>query len=86
MFVLYSKKASNLKLEKSWIDYALERSVHLNLTQALEFLIDEHVFIDELYAQLMGASIVFQDVSNHILEKNIYGVDINEESVDILVR
>lgn len=53
------------------------------LNQALEFLIEEHAYIDELNAQLMGASIVFQDVSNHILENNIYGVDINDESVDI---
>ncbi|MCD4726963.1 MAG: transposase, partial [Pirellulales bacterium] len=53
------------------------------LNQALEFLITEHAYIDELQAQLFGASIVFQDVSNHILEKNIFGVDINEESVDI---
>jgi len=53
------------------------------LNQALEYLIAEHAYIDELQAQLLGRSIVFQDVSNHILEKNIYGVDINEESVDI---
>ncbi len=53
------------------------------LNQALEFLIKEHEYIDELQAQLFEESIVFQDVSNHILEKNIYGVDINEESVDI---
>ncbi len=53
------------------------------LNQALEFLINEHSYIDELHAQLLGISIVFQDVSNHILEQNIYGVDINEESVDI---
>ncbi len=53
------------------------------LNQALEFLIAEHAYIDELQAQLLEASIVFQDVSNHILEENIYGVDINQESVDI---
>ncbi|MCD4695445.1 MAG: N-6 DNA methylase, partial [Bacteroidales bacterium] len=53
------------------------------LNQALEFLMEEHAYIDELQAQLFGASIVFQDVSDHILEKNIYGVDINDESVDI---
>ncbi len=53
------------------------------LNQALEFLIEEHAYIDELQAQLFGESIVFKDVSNHILEKNIFGVDINEESVDI---
>lgn len=53
------------------------------INQALEYLIKEHAYIDELNAQLMGASIVFQDVRNHILEKNIYGVDINDESVEI---
>ena len=53
------------------------------LNQTLEFLIAEHTFIDELNAQLFGSSIVFQDVENHILEKNIFGVDINEESVEI---
>jgi type I restriction-modification system DNA methylase subunit/REP element-mobilizing transposase RayT len=53
------------------------------LNQALEFLIQEHAYIDELKAQLLGESIVFQDISNHILEHNIFGVDINEESVEI---
>ncbi len=53
------------------------------LNTALEYLINEHAYIDELYAQLHGASIIFQDVSNHILEHNLYGVDINEESIEI---
>ncbi|HEA21541.1 hypothetical protein LCGC14_1238860 [marine sediment metagenome] len=53
------------------------------LNQALEFLIAEHRYVDELEAQLFEGSIVFQDVENHILESNIYGVDINEESVEI---
>ncbi len=53
------------------------------LNQALEFLINEHAYIDELNAQLLNVSIVFQDVSNHILERNVYGVDINDESVEI---
>ena len=53
------------------------------LNQALEFLMAEHRFVDELEAQLFEGSIVFQDVENHILENNIYGVDINEESVEI---
>ena len=43
----------------------------------------EHRYVDELEAQLFEGSIVFQDVENHILENNIYGVDINEESVEI---
>ncbi|MCF8297011.1 MAG: N-6 DNA methylase [Saprospiraceae bacterium] len=53
------------------------------LNQALEFLINEHRKIDELRAQLLGGTIVFSDITNDILEKNIFGVDINEESVEI---
>ena len=53
------------------------------LNQALEFLINEHKKIDELRAQLFGGGIVFSDITNEILEKNIYGVDLNEESVEI---
>jgi type I restriction-modification system DNA methylase subunit len=53
------------------------------LNQALEFLIEEHKKIDELKFQLLGGSIVFPDVEAKILEKNIYGVDLNEESVEI---
>lgn len=53
------------------------------LNQTLEFLIEEHRKIDELKAQLLGGAIVFSDISTDILEKNIYGVDINEESIEI---
>lgn len=52
------------------------------LNQALEFLIAEHKFISELEANITGSSIVF-DVENSILENNLFGVDINEESVEI---
>jgi tRNA1(Val) A37 N6-methylase TrmN6 len=53
------------------------------LNQALDFLITEHRKIDDLRAQLLGGSIVFSDITTDILEKNIYGVDLNEESVEI---
>ena len=53
------------------------------LNQALDFLIEEHRKIDELRAQLFGGSIVFSDITTDILEKNIFGVDLNEESVEI---
>jgi len=53
------------------------------LNQALEFLIAEHRWIDEMTAKLFGGGLVFQDVENSILENNLYGVDINEESVEI---
>ena len=53
------------------------------LNAALQFLIDEHSLLDQLEAKVAGASIVFQDVENSILENNLFGVDINEESVEI---
>ena len=51
------------------------------LNQALEFLIAEHQYIDELQAKLFGDSMVLSEVENAILENNIYGVDINEEYI-----
>jgi len=53
------------------------------LNQALDFLIKEHRYIDELKAKILGGGIVFSDIENTILENNIYGVDLNEESVEI---
>jgi len=53
------------------------------LNQALEFLISEHNYIDELQAKLFGESLVLSEVENSILENNLFGVDINEESVEI---
>lgn len=53
------------------------------LVEALNFLIDEHKYIDELRASLFGESIQFSDITASILENNLYGVDINEESVEI---
>jgi len=85
--VIIKKLDKGLQAYRKWLlniticDPACGSGAFLN--QALDFLIAEHTYIDELQAQLLGQSIVFQDVCNHILEKNIYGVDINEESVDI---
>ncbi len=53
------------------------------LNEALNFLMAEHAYIDELTAKLYGDSLVYQDVENSILENNLFGVDINEESVEI---
>lgn len=53
------------------------------LNQALEFLIAEHSYLDELETKLLGGSFVFPNIENTILENNLYGVDINEESVEI---
>ena len=53
------------------------------LNQALEFLITEHRYIDELQAKLLNEPMILSDIENSILENNLFGVDINEESVDI---
>lgn len=53
------------------------------LNQALDFLIDEHQYIDELQAKLFGDALVLSDMENSILENNLFGVDLNEESVEI---
>lgn len=88
---LQKKKAvkvllDNLNTYKEWllhiaiVDPACGSGAFLN--QALEFLIAEHKWISELEANITGSSIVF-DVENSILENNLFGVDINEESVEI---
>jgi type I restriction-modification system DNA methylase subunit len=53
------------------------------LNQALDFLIEEHQYIDELQAKLFGDALVLTDMENSILENNLFGVDLNEESVEI---
>ena len=53
------------------------------LNQALNFLIDEHKHIDDIIAELTGDAIRLFDTDKTILENNLYGVDINEESVEI---
>ena len=53
------------------------------LNQALSFLIKEHKFIDDLIAELTNTPLRLFDTDKAILEKNIFGVDINDESVEI---
>lgn len=53
------------------------------LNQALDFLINEHRYIDELQAKLFGDAMVLSDIENSILENNLFGVDLNEESAEI---
>ena len=53
------------------------------LNQALDFLIKEHQYIDVLQTNLLGGGFVFPNIENTVLENNIFGVDLNEESVEI---
>ena len=53
------------------------------LNQAVNFLIQEHQFIDDIISELTNTPLRLYDTDIAILENNIYGVDINEESVEI---
>lgn len=54
------------------------------LNAALDFLIKEHALVDEMDAKIIGRdAMVFPNVENTILENNLFGVDINEESIEI---
>lgn len=53
------------------------------LNEALNFLIEEHQYVDELEAKLLNVPIIFSYHSESILEYNLFGVDLNEESVEI---
>lgn len=76
-----------LKAYRHWLlslkicDPACGSGAFLNAT--LQFLKAEHALVDELNAKLHGDTLIFQEVENAILENNLYGVDINEESVEI---
>jgi len=53
------------------------------LNTALDFLIKAHQQIDDLISDLTGDKIRMFDTDKNILENNIFGVDLNEESVEI---
>ncbi len=53
------------------------------LNQTLEFLIEEHNYISDIESKISNQTRQFLEIENHILEQNIFGVDINEEAVEI---
>ena len=81
------KRLENLQTYRDWLlqlticDPACGSGAFLN--EALNFLISEHRYIDELSAKYNKDALILSDVENSILENNLYGVDINEESVEI---
>lgn len=81
------EKIQNLDNYRNWLlklticDPACGSGAFLN--QALSFLIDEHKYIDKLSASYNRDSITLSDVKNSILENNLFGVDINQESIEI---
>jgi len=78
---------ANLQTYKNWLislkilDPACGSGAFLN--QTLDFLISEHQLIDNIINELTGESIRYFDLDKQILENNIFGVDINEESIEI---
>jgi type I restriction-modification system DNA methylase subunit len=68
-------------LQLTVVDPACGSGAFLN--EALNYLIAEHQYLDELETKLMGGGFVFPNVENSILENNLFGVDINNESVEI---
>lgn len=88
------QKATKIKLEQKLIDY---RNWLLQLTicdpacgsgaflnAALDYLMNEHRLVNEMRAKIFGGVYqMFENIENSILENNLYGVDINEESVEI---
>ncbi len=76
-----------LNTYKSWLltlkvcDPACGSGAFLN--QALSFFIEEHKFVDDIIAELTNTPLRLFDTDLQILENNIFGVDINEESVEI---
>jgi type I restriction-modification system DNA methylase subunit len=78
---------STIENYKSWllslkiVDPACGSGAFLN--QALNFLIDEHKFIIELETDLNKGQISLFNIEAAVLENNLYGVDINEESIEI---
>lgn len=73
----YKKWLLTLKI----VDPACGSGAFLN--QALNFLITEHKTIDDIIAELTASPLRLFDTDKAILENNLYGVDINDESVEI---
>ena len=77
----------NLDAYRNWLksiticDPACGSGAFLNA--ALRFLMDEHKQIDAMEKKVTNSDIEFPGVENYILENNLFGVDINEESVEI---
>ena len=75
------KTYSEWLLELTILDPACGSGAFLN--EALQFLIEEHKYIGKLQGKLSNGELEFKNIENTILENNIFGVDLNEESVEI---
>ena len=87
---IYEQQSNHLKALESYRAWLLSVTIcdpacgsGAFLNEALNFLISEHEYIDELTSRMTNSSFIFPDIENSILENNLFGVDINEESVEI---
>lgn len=76
-FYEYKKFLLNLKI----LDPACGSGAFLN--EAMNFLINEHKFCDDLRNQIYGYELGLYDVETAVLENNLYGVDINQTATEI---
>ena len=76
-FYEYKDFLLNLKI----LDPACGSGAFLN--EAMNFLINEHKFCDDLRNQIYGYELGLYDVETAVLEKNLYGVDINQTATEI---
>ena len=53
------------------------------LITAFEFLLNYNKYLDDKIFDLVGTSDLFSDRTKKILQNNIFGVDLNKESVEI---
>ncbi len=84
---IITKLQNTLQSYRTWLlqiticDPACGSGAFLN--EALEFLISEHRYLNELEKKWLGKTANDSNLENEILKNNIFGVDINEESVEI---
>ena len=82
-----SELDGRLEAYRSWLlglkilDPACGSGAFLNA--ALKELRKEHTLIDYFWAKIHKGELNFSQIDNTILENNLYGVDINEDSVEI---
>ena len=53
------------------------------LNAALKQLQKEHALVERYWSKIHPGELYFENIDNEILENNLFGVDINEESVEI---
>lgn len=73
----YRDILSNIKV----LDPACGSGAFLN--QAFDYLYKEGQLVNKTIADLKGGQITLFDLDKHILQNNLYGVDLNKESIEI---